>query len=480
MTSSSERYESPLTARYSSLAMQRLWSARHKAVLWRRLWLALAEEQARLGLNIPDTALEEMRSHIDDVDLDAVAQYEQKFRHDVMAQIHAFGDIAPAARPYIHLGATSAFVTDNADLIVMREGLEIILGRLKKLLGCLKQFALTYRTMPTVAFTHFQPAQLTTVGKRAALWLYDLAQDAEILARLVKELPSRGCKGATGTQASYLELFKGDHQKVKELDQRVAGAFDFERTVPVTGQTYSRKLDFQILSALSGVAQSTAKCATDVRLLQHEGEILEPFEIDQVGSSAMPYKRNPMRSERVCALARYTISLAENPAYTAATQWLERTLDDSANRRLVLADAFLSADATLVLLNNICSGLEVKEGTIRRNVGLAMPFMATERWLMLGVAAGGDRQELHEIIRKHSLAVMAALENGAENDLVERLASDPAFSNIDTDALTQELSPERYVGRSAEQVQEFVDEWLGPLMGKLERFRTPDEASVTV
>ncbi|MEE8250523.1 MAG: lyase family protein, partial [Gemmatimonadales bacterium] len=293
-------------------------------------------------------------------------------------------------------------------------------------------------------------------------------------------LPSRGCKGATGTQASYLELFKGDHQKVKELDRRVAGAFDFERTVPVTGQTYSRKLDFQILSALSGVAQSAAKCATDVRLLQHEGEILEPFEIDQVGSSAMPYKRNPMRSERVCALARYTISLAENPAYTAATQWLERTLDDSANRRLVLADAFLSADATLVFLNNICSGLEVKEGTIRRNVGLAMPFMATERWLMLGVATGGDRQELHEIIRKHSLAVMAALENGAENDLVERLASDPAFSNIDTDALTQELSPERYVGRSAEQVQEFVDEWLDPLMGKLERFRTPDEASVTV
>lgn len=480
MTSSSERYESPLTARYSSLAMQRLWSAHHKAVLWRRIWLALAEEQARLGLNIPDNALAEMRSHIDDVDPDAVAQYEQKFRHDVMAQIHAFGDVAPAARPYIHLGATSAFVTDNADLIVMREGLGIILGRLTKLLGCLKQFALTYRTMPTVAFTHFQPAQLTTVGKRAALWLYDLAQDAEILARLVKELPSRGCKGTTGTQASYLELFKGDHQKVKELDRRVAGALDFERTVPVTGQTYSRKLDFQILSALSGVAQSVSKCATDLRLLQHEGEILEPCEMDQIGSSAMPYKRNPVRSERVCALARYTISLAENPAYTAATQWLERTLDDSANRRLVLADAFLSADATLVLLNNIYSGIEVKEGTIRRNVGLAMPFMATERWLMLGVATGGDRQELHEIIRKHSLAVMAALENGAENNLLERLASDPAFSKIDTDALTQELNPERYVGRSAEQVQEFVAEWLDPLIGKLERFRSPDEASVTV
>ena len=480
MTSSSERYESPLATRYSSPAMQRLWSAHHKAVLWRRIWLALAEEQARLGLNIPDNALEEMRLHIDDVDLDAVAQYEQKFRHDVMAQIHAFGDIAPAARPYIHLGATSAFVTDNADLIVMREGLGIILGRLTKLLDCLKQFALTYRTMPTVAFTHFQPAQLTTVGKRAALWLYDLAQDAEILARLVSELPSRGCKGTTGTQASYLELFEGDHQKVKELDRRVAGALGFERTIPVTGQTYSRKLDFQILATLSGVAQSAAKCATDVRLLQHEGEILEPFEVDQVGSSAMPYKRNPMRSERVCALARYTISLAENPAYTAATQWLERTLDDSANRRLVLADAFLSTDATLVLLNNICSGFEVKEGTIRRNVGLAMPFMATERWLMLGVTTGGDRQELHEIIRKHSLAVMAALENGAENDLLERLASDPAFSKIDTDTLTQELNPERYVGRSAEQVQEFVIEWLDPLIGKLERFRTPDEASVTV
>ena len=478
--SSSDRFESPLGTRYSSPAMQELWSAKRRAVLWRKIWLVLAQAQSELGADIPDRALVDMKAHLSDIDLDAVAAYEKQFRHDVMAHIHAFGDTAPTAKPYIHLGATSAFVTDNADVIVMRDGLSLILGRLKRVMQALSEFALENRAMPTVAYTHFQPAQLTTVGKRATLWLYDFSQDAKDLALLTTELPCRGCKGTTGTQASYLEIFDGDHDKVRELDRKVATALKFERSVPVSGQTYSRKHDFRILAALSGLAQSAYKFATDLRLLQHEGELLEPFESDQIGSSAMPYKKNPMLAERICSLARYLISLTDNTAHTAASQWFERTLDDSANRRIVLADAFLAADAILVPLENICSGLVIRERTIMRNVERIMPFMAAERWLVRGVRSGGDRQELHKVIRKHSLAVTEAVEDGAENNLVDLIAADPAFAKVKKSDLDQELNPVKYVGRSSEQVQEFLDEWIKPSMAELKDYAIPDKVGLEV
>ncbi len=475
-----ERYESPLGTRYASPAMQRLWSAKHRAGLWRRLWLALAEEQRRLGVDIPEQALEEMRTNLDTADLDQVRRYEHRLRHDVMAHIHHFGDQAPTARPFIHLGATSAYATDNADLIVMREGMHLLLGRLRALLRVLGDFAATQRDLPTVAFTHFQPAQLTTVGKRATLWLQDLAIDAEALHDGVEALPFRGCKGTTGTQASYLELFGGDREKVEELDHRVTASFGFPRPIAVSGQTYTRKIDSRILDLLSGLAQSSSKLATDLRLLQHEGEVLEPIEAEQVGSSAMAYKRNPMRCERICALARYLIALRDNTAHTAATQWMERTLDDSANRRMVLPDAFLAADAILILLTNVCAGLEVRPATVRRNVHRVMPFMATERWLMLGVTAGGDRQELHEVIRRASRAVSEAMEGGAENDLLERLAQHKAFAAVDRHALQAELDPAAYVGCAPDQVNRFVREVLDPLLQSLSRFEMEDEAEVTV
>lgn len=354
--SDADRYESPLSTRYASPTMQRLWSDAHRVHLWRRLWLALATEQRRLGLDIPEKALKEMAAHLEDADLDKARSYERRFRHDVMAHIHAFADQAPAAKPFIHLGATSAFITDNADLIILRDALRLLLGRVAPVLTALRTFALRHRELPTVAYTHFQPAQLTTVGKRAALWLQDMALDAVALRDGIAALPFRGCKGTTGTQASFLELFHGNHDKVRELDQRVAQGFDFPGSIPLTGQTYTRKVDSRVLDLFAGVAQSVAKFGTDVRLLQHEGEVLEPVESEQVGSSAMPYKRNPMRAERLCGLARYVIALRENTAYTAATQWLERTLDDSANRRLVLPDACLATDALLILATSIAAG----------------------------------------------------------------------------------------------------------------------------
>jgi adenylosuccinate lyase len=329
--------------------MQRLWSAEQRAGIWRRLWLALAEEQQRLGLDIPDTALAEMRAHLNDVDLDAVRRYEQRFRHDVMAHVHQFGDQAPAAKPFLHLGATSAYVTDNADLVVMRDALRLLVGRLVAVMRALRGFAERHATVPTIAYTHFQPAQLTTVGKRATLWLQDFLLDAEALRDLVDDLPFRGCKGTAGTQATYLELFGGDHDKVRELDRRLAEAFGFAMTIPVSGQTYTRKIDSRVLDVLGGVGQSAAKFGTDLRLLQHEREVMEPFEQEQIGSSAMPHKRNPMRAERICALARYVLAQQETAHYTAATQWFERTLDDSAIRRLAMPEAFLSTDAVLVL-----------------------------------------------------------------------------------------------------------------------------------
>ncbi len=474
-----ETYQSPLSTRYASQAMQELWGARRRAGLWRRLWLALAEEEKRLGVDIPDDAIAAMRAQLDTADLQAVREYENRFRHDVMAHVHHFGDQAPAARPFIHLGATSAFVTDNAELVLLRESLRALIGRTVATLHALRTFALEHRTVPAVAYTHFQPAQLTTVGKRATLWLQDFMLDAAAMRDAVRDLPFRGCKGTTGTQASYLELFCGDHEKVRELDRRLAQEFGFETSLGVTGQTYTRKLDSRALDLLSQVAQSAAKMATDVRLLQHEGELLEPVEPEQIGSSAMPYKRNPMRCERICSLARYVIALGENTAHTSATQWLERTLDDRANRRMVLPEAFLGADAVLILAANVAGGLEVRPATTRRNVERVMPFMATERWLMLGVKAGGDRQALHEVIRRESWAVSDAMEHGSGNDLLDRLANHSGFANIDRATLQAELDPATYVGRSPEQVVEFTDGPLAQVLDSLEQF-TAEQAEITV
>ncbi len=451
---------SPLSTRYASPAMQTLWGERRRIGLWRRLWLALMTAQKDLGLDIPDAAIVELRAHLDDADLEQAAEYERRMRHDVMAHIHHLGDQAPAARPYLHLGATSAYVTDNADLVLMREGLLLLLGRVAAVLVALGKPARRHRALPCLAYTHFQPAQLTTVGKRITLWMQEFALDAEELLHRIATMRFRGVKGTTGTQASFLELFDGDEAKVRELDLRVAREMEFPTVFPVTGQTYTRKLDAQVLAVLAGVAQSAAKFATDLRLLQHEGEVLEPFESEQVGSSAMPYKRNPMRAERMTSLARFVIELEGNAWHTAAEQWLERTLDDSANRRLVLPEAFLATDAILVLATNVAAGLEVREPVIAQHVAAEMPLLATERLLMRGVKAGGDRQQLHEVIRSHSLA-------GAK-DLLERLARDPAFKKLGVRAEPQELDPAAYVGRAPHQVDEFLDRVLPELMEEIQ------------
>ena len=460
--------------------MQALWGARRRIGLWRRLWLALMEVQRELGLEIPERALSELRAHLDDADLERAAEHEKRIRHDVMAHIHLLGEQAPAARPFLHLGATSAYVTDNTDLIVMREGLGLLVGRLAAVLVALAKLARRYRALPCLAYTHFQSAQLTTVGKRIALWMQELVLDAEELLYRIDTLAFRGVKGTTGTQASFLDLFDGDEDKVRELDTRVALKMGFTRVFPVTGQTYTRKLDAQILGGLAGVAQSAAKLATDLRLLQHEGEMLEPAEPDQVGSSAMAYKRNPMRAERITGLARFVIELLGNAWHTAAEQWLERTLDDSANRRLVLPDAFLATDAILVLATNIAAGLEVRETVVARHVTAQLPFLATERLLMRGVKAGGDRQRLHEVIRTTSLAVAQAMaERGTVNDVLERLARDPAFKSLDVALGPAELEPASYVGRAPHQVDEFLAQVLPGVLHRIEAV-TPAVATVEV
>lgn len=451
---------SPLSTRYASPAMQALWGERRRIGLWRRLWLALMAAEKELGLEIPDVALDQLRQHLDDADLDKAAEYERRLRHDVMAHIHHLGDQAPEARPFIHLGATSAFVTDNADLLLMREAMVLLLGRIGAVLVALGKQARRYRATPCLAYTHFQAAQLTTVGKRMTLWMQDFGFDAEELLHRIAMMRFRGVKGTTGTQASFMDLFDGDHAKITELDARVARAMGFDAVFPVTGQTYTRKLDAQILAALSGIAQSVSKFATDLRLLQHEGEILEPFEGEQVGSSAMPYKRNPMRAERMTGLARFVIELQGNAAHTAAQQWLERSLDDSANRRLVIPEAFLVTDALLVLATNVAAGLEVREPTIAEHVADAMPFLATERLLMRGVKAGGDRQYLHEVIRTHSL-------KGSEG-LLERIAQDPQFKRLGIRAKAGELDPVGYVGRAPQQVDEFLDRVMPDVMRSIQ------------
>jgi adenylosuccinate lyase len=461
-----DRYSSPLAERYASDAMLELWSARTRYGLWRRLWLALAEAQQKLGVAIPADAIAQMRDRLDDIDFDAAAAYERRFRHEVMAHIHAFADVAPAARPYIHLGATSAFVSDNADLIVMRRGLDLLRAKSLAVVKALAAFARKWRDEPTLGYTHLQPAQLTTIGKRAALWLQDLVLDIAELDHRIATLPFRGVKGTTGTQASFLELFDGDHAKVVELERLVTAQMDFERALPVTGQTYTRKLDSFVLSAVAGVATSAAKFSADVRMLQSFGEIEEPFEDEQVGSSAMAYKRNPMRCERIAGLARFVIALEPNANYTHSVQFFERTLDDSANRRLVLPEAFLATDAILVLMANVATGLRVNIGRVRERVALELPFMATEEFIVRAVRAGGDRQRVHETIRRHSLAAARAMADGADhNDLFERLETDGEFQ-LDARELKAAAEPHRYVGRAPEQVDEFLTEIVEPMLAR--------------
>ncbi|HEX2780929.1 MAG TPA: adenylosuccinate lyase [Gemmatimonadaceae bacterium] len=467
--SETERYSSPLAERYASKAMLRLWSPQTRHGLWRRLWLALAEGERELGVGIPDEALAQMRAHLDDIDFTKVASYEKRFRHDVMAHVHAFADVAPAAGAFIHLGATSAFVTDNADLILARRGLDLLRGKLIEVLAALAAFAREWRSEPTLGYTHLQAAQLTTVGKRATLWMQDLLLDLADIDHRIATLPFRGVKGTTGTQASFLELFGGDHAKVRALDALVTKKMDFARSLPVTGQTYTRKLDAQILGPVAGVAASAAKFASDLRMLQAFGEIEEPFEKEQIGSSAMAYKRNPMRSERVNSLARFVIELEASPNHTHSVQYFERTLDDSANRRLVLPESFLATDAILVLMLNVASGLEVHPARIRRRIEDELPFMATEELIVRAVRAGGNRQAAHEVIRRHSIAAARAVKDeGRHNDMLERLAADPQFG-VPIDDLRSALDPRRFIGRAPEQVDEFLAEHVAPMLARLPR-----------
>ncbi|HTN77835.1 MAG TPA: adenylosuccinate lyase [Pirellulaceae bacterium] len=456
-----DRYDNPLISRYASREMAELWGDQRKFSTWRRLWVMLAEAEQELGLAITDAQLAELREHLDDIDFTVAAQHERRLRHDVMAHVHTYGDVCPTARPIIHLGATSCYVTDNTDLILMREGLQMVAGRLAAVIHALGKFATQYRDLPCLGFTHLQPAQPTTVGKRACLWAYDLVLDLQEVEHRLAELRARSVKGTTGTQASFLELFNGDHAQVRELERRVALKMGFDATYAVSGQTYTRKVDSQLLDVLSGVAQSAHKAATDLRLLASRKELEEPFGKDQIGSSAMAYKRNPMRCERICALSRFVMSLQSSAAQTMATQWMERTLDDSANRRLVIPQAFLGIDAVLQLYQSVASGLDVYPQVIAKNLREELPFMATENILMAAVKAGGDRQELHERIRQHSHAAGAVVKGeGGSNDLLERLARDPVFAGVN---LAAALAPLQYVGRAPEQVDEFVAEVVAPI-----------------
>ncbi len=473
-----DTWTSPLAGRYASRAMLELWSARTRHGMWRRLWLALAEAEKELGVNIPNEAIDEMRDHLDDIDFEQAAAYERRFRHDVMAHVHTFGDAAPSAKPFIHLGATSAYVTDNADLILMRRGLEIRSGRLSGVIRKLAAFAAQWRDEPTLGYTHLQPAQLTTVGKRATLWLQDLVLDYNDIEYRRSTMPFRGVKGTTGTQATFLELFDGDHERVRKLDQLVTSKMDFKTSLAVTGQTYTRKIDAGVLSVVSGIAASAAKFAGDIRMLQSFGEIEEPFEQDQIGSSAMAYKRNPMRSERINSLARFVMSIESNANQTHSVQYFERTLDDSANRRLVIPEAFLAADAILLLMTNIVSGLEVHPERIRQRVQAELPFMATEKIIVEAVSAGGDRQAAHEVVRRHSIAAQRAIKDGASgNDLLDRLAKDPELG-LPRERLALAADPSMYVGRAPQQVDEFLASVIEPLLAG--SAATPAEEEIRV
>jgi adenylosuccinate lyase len=465
-------YDNPLVTRYASREMAELWGPLRKFSTWRRLWLALAEAQHELDMPADDgvtpriskAQLHEMLAHLDDIDFARAEAYERRLRHDVMAHIRAFADACPKAGGIIHLGATSCYVTDNTDLILMRDGLGMLRDRLVGVIDALANFAQRWRDLPTLGYTHYQPAQLTTVGKRACLWCADFILDLAEVEHRLATLKFRGAKGTTGTQASFLSLFRGDHDKVRQLDVLVARKMGFAQTYAVTGQTYTRKVDSQALDALSGIGQSAHKYGTDLRLLAHEQEVEEAQEAEQVGSSAMAYKRNPMRAERMCGLARFLSSLTISAAQTAATQWLERTLDDSANRRLTLPQSFLTADAILRLALNITTSLTVNPDVIARNVEHVFPYMATENILMEAVAHGGDRQQLHERIRQHSHALTAALKQGAlRNDLLDRLRADPAFAKVDFDAVADHAT---LIGRAPEQADEFLVQEVAPIRSR--------------
>jgi adenylosuccinate lyase len=444
--------------------MAELFGNQTKFSTWRKLWLELAKAEKKLGLKISSAQISQMAQHLDDINFDKAAEYEKKFRHDVMAHIHTFGEAAPKAAPIIHLGATSCYVGDNADLIIMRNAMQILAAKLASLIDALSGFAKQYRKMPALGFTHFQPAQLTTVGKRATLWCNDFVSDLAEIEHRIANIPFRGVKGTTGTQASFLELFAGNHKKVKQLDKMVAKAFAFDKLCPVTGQTYSRKIDSFIINTLAGIAQSAHKMCNDIRLLANLKEIEEPFEKSQIGSSAMAYKRNPMRCERVTALSRFLISLSSSPQMTAAEQWLERTLDDSANRRVVLPEAFLAADGILEILINVAGGLVIYPKVIAARINSELPFMATENILMAAVKAGGNRQMLHEKIRVHSHAAAEQVKKfGKPNDLIERLKADAAFAKVD---FSKVLNAKDYVGRAPEQVIDFVNEVAKPAIRK--------------
>jgi adenylosuccinate lyase len=466
-----ETYQHPLTGRYAAKEMRELFSEQRRIGLWRRLWVALAESERELGLGqITEDALKQMRASVDNIDFAKVAEYEKQFRHDVMAHVHTYGEVAPAAKGIIHLGATSCYVTDNADLILMREGLRMLLARLRGVIAVFADFAGRHADTACLGATHFQVAQLTTVGKRASLWLQDLVADYHELKRLHAEMPMRGVKGTTGTQASFLELFDGDAAKVKALDAAVCKRMGFKRSFAVTGQTYPRKYDYTVLSTISGIGVSAQKLATDIRLLCGLGELDEPFEEKQIGSSAMAYKRNPMRSERCCSIARYLINLPANAATTAAEQWLERTLDDSANRRMSIPETFLAADVVLSILHNIGNGLIANKAVIAARVRRELPLMATEKIIMQAVRAGGDRQEIHEAIRVHSHAAIKRMkEDGApDNDLMARLKGDKLFGKLNLDSI---LDASSFVGLAPQQTREFIEQHVKPVLAEGEALK---------
>jgi adenylosuccinate lyase len=457
-------YDNPLITRYASAQMSEIWGPQRKFSTWRKLWVALAEAEAELGLPITPEQIVQLSEHVDDIDFKTADRYERRLRHDVMAHVHTYGDSCPDARAIIHLGATSCYVTDNTDLILLRDSMELVRQRVVGVIDRLARFAQQYRDLPCLAFTHLQPAQPTTVGKRACLWAYEFVLDLAEIEHRLASLKAQGSKGTTGTQASFLALFDGDHAKVRRLEELICRKMGFAESYPVTGQTYSRKIDSQVMAVLSGIAQSAHKMATDLRILAHRKEVEEPFEKEQIGSSAMAYKRNPMRSERICSLARFVMGLEATAVQTAAVQWLERTLDDSAARRLTLPQGFLGTDAVLILCQNVTAGLVVYPCVIRANLEAELPFMATENILMAGVAAGGDRQDLHERIRQHSQAAAAVVKGqGGRNDLLQRLAADPAFAKVDLGAV---VDPSQFVGRAPEQVDEFLAEVIEPIRAK--------------
>ena len=457
-------YESPLNSRYASKEMQYIFSPDKKFSTWRKLWIALAESEKELGLDITDKQIAQMKEHIYDINYDVAKAREKEVRHDVMSHVYAYGVQCPDAKPIIHLGATSCYVGDNTDIIIMTEAMQLVKKKLVCLIGELAKFAKEYKDLPTLAFTHFQPAQPTTVGKRASLWLEDLLMDLEDVDYQLSKAKLLGCKGTTGTQASFLELFEGDHEKCKMLDKKIAEKMGYEESFPVSGQTYPRKLDSQMLNTLSLIAQSAYKFSNDIRLLQHLKQIEEPFEKSQIGSSAMAYKRNPMRSERIASLANYVMADAMNPAFVASTQWFERTLDDSANKRLSVPEGFLAIDGILDLYLNVVDGLVVYPKVIESRLRSELPFMATENIMMDAVKAGGDRQELHEKIRVHSMAAGKVVkEEGKANDLLERIAADPAFG-MNMEQLQAIMKPENFVGRAPQQTEEFVNEVINPIL----------------